>query len=340
MQKYVSVNTPLEHLSAGRLSKKLYRRRVEEFPDEASALAWQASARQSIRLGREPDMESTTPAVTFKDIAALAVPVVFADNRDRAAINTNVAYLSRWFGAMPVDTITDQDLIQMADALHADGKAASTINHRLAKFNKIMAFAAQRGMVTKPPVYRHKGTSRQRERVFTRDECDRLIAGLYVHGSVYGQFATSLLWLGSRYGETVRLRWTDIEDDVVVFRSQVTKTNKARTIPIRCAVREALDQAWLERAHEPGPFSQLRTHKVFYTRWSAVKTDMGLANDADFTPHSLRHTCMTRLAQDGFTLPQLKSWGGWASYAMVARYEHIESAHDLRKALDSRAHNV
>lgn len=338
MQKYVSVNTPLEHLSAGRLTKKLYRRLVSEFPTLEDALAWQASARQSVRLGKEPDMESTEPATTFADVAKLAVPVVFAGNRDRTAIGTNVTKLCDWFGPMPIDTITEQDLIQMADALQADGKSASTINHRLSKFNKIMSWASQRGMITKPPIYRHKGTGRQRDRVFTRDECDRLIAGLTEHGSVYGQFATALLYLGSRYTETAQLRWVDVEDDAVVFRK--TKSNKPRTIPLRQPVRDALDDAWTERGHESGPFDILTSHKVFYRRWNAVKSDMGLSSDEDFTPHSLRHTCMTRLAQAGFTLPQLKAWGGWNSYAMVSRYEHIESAHDLRKALDSRAHNV
>ena len=339
MQKYVSVNTPLEHLSAGRLTKKLYRRQVDEFPSLDAALAWQASARQSIRMGKEPDMESVEPATTFADVAKLAVPIVFAGNRDRSAIAINVRKLSDWFGAMPVDTITEQDLTAFADAMHADGRSASTVNHRMAKFNKIMNFARQRGLVTNPPTYRDRRRGRQRERVFTSAECDRLIAGLNEHGSVYGQFATALLWLGSRYSETAELRWVDVEHDAVTFR--VTKANKPRTIPLRRPVREALDQAWTERGHEVGPFVELRNqHKRFYAPWSRVKADMGLESDDDFTPHSLRHTCLTRLAQAGFTLPQLKAWGGWSSYAMVARYEHIESAHDLRAALDSRAHNV
>lgn len=340
MQKYVSVNTPLHHLSAGRLTKKLYRRKVAEFPNQEAALAWQAAARQAIHLGREPDMESVEPATTFADIAAAAVPVVFSGNRDQAGVGTNVRKLISWFGDVPADSITQADLIQMADALQADGRSAATINHRLSKFNRIMAWAAERGMVTDPPVYRHKGPGRIRDRVFSVDECQRLIAGLQRHGPVFSQFTTVLLWVGSRYGETAKLTWRDVEGGYAVFRQASTKSGKPRSIPLRGPAKQALEEAWIERGHEPGPFTQLQNHKVYYRRWNDVKADMGLATDEDFVPHSLRHTCMTRLAEDGLSLAQLKAWGGWASYDMVARYEHIESGHDLRKAVDSYAHNL
>ena len=345
MQKFVSVNTPTKHLVSGRLTQKLYRRRVADFdPDPARAweLAkqWQASARVSLSMGHEPDMTSTDPITTFGDLAEQAVPIVFAGNRDRVAIGTNVTRLCDWFGKQAINQIAKQDLVQMCDAMRADGLSTSTIQHRLSKFNRIMEFAVDRGMINDRPVYRYRGQHRSRERVFTQAECDRLIAGLYEQGNVYVEFATVLLWLGSRYGETAGLLWSDIDDDFIGFRAEATKTSKARTIPLRGPAKAAIESAWLDRGHEPGPFHQLRTHKVFYRRWNVVKADMGLSDDRDFTPHSLRHTCMTRLASNGLSLAQLKAWGGWKSYSMVARFEHIESGHDLRAAVDSHAHNI
>ena len=315
-----------------------YRRKVSEFCCVEDAKAWQQAARQSVRRGRAPDMQTTEAPDTFASVADSAVPHVFAGQRDRTAIKTHVTRLKEYFGPMPLASIRKIDVVRMADDLAGAGKSPSTINHTLSKLNKIMNWACERGLVEDPPTYRFKGSGRQRARVFTDSECDELVRRLYEIDDEAGQFCEVLLDTGGRYSETAQLRWTDVDDFAYVrFRSTTTKTGKARSIPLRDMSANAMRQAWRERGHEDGPFVRMRNYKAFSRPWARVKTDMGLADDEDFTPHSLRHTCLTRLAASGMSLPRLKSWGGWASYQMVARYEHLESGIGLREELDRHA---
>lgn len=339
-QTWIGVEVPINmiHLVGSTdLPHRKYRRRVDEFASPADAKKWQQAAREAVRRGRAPDMTVTSAPDTFGSIAAAAVPHVFADNRDKRGVSIHVRRLVDYFGNMPVDSIRTVDLANMADDLVNHGKSASTIHHALGKFHRIMEWAVDRGLATDPPRYRHKGSGRTRERVFTPAECDDLITRLQGCGQVYAEFATVLLWTGGRYTETAQLTWADVDraDNFVRFRGSTTKSGKPRTIPLRTPAVAALESAWVDRGHEHGPFVMLRKHNSFYTPWNNVRHDMGMADDDDFVPHSLRHTCMTRLAEGGMSLPQLKAWGGWASYNMVARYEHLETGHGLQKAIDS-----
>ena len=256
----------------------------------------------------------------------------FRTNRDQKNVRSCLNLLaSSALGDMPLADITRSDIANLVDDLVIDDLSDGRINHVLSKLNKVLKHADERGLLPHGrPVYQHTRHSRRRDYEVMPDVEADLMRGLRRHGREYEQMATFLLYTGGRYSEVTHMPWSDWHDDVVTFHR--TKSGKPRTIPLYRPARDVLIEAHGERPNHTGPFAMFRKHRVFMTVWDSVREDLGLADERDFTPHCLRHTCITRLVRSGMPLMKVKEWGGWASLSMVQRYSHLEAARDLRNA--------
>jgi site-specific recombinase XerD len=71
-----------------------------------------------------------------------------------------------------------------------------------------------------------------------------------------------------------------------------------------------------------GPFSML-TAVGFRTVWNEAKAEVGLAADDQVVPHILRHTCASRLVQNGVDIRRVQTWLGHQTLQMTLRYAHL-----------------
>ena len=70
------------------------------------------------------------------------------------------------------------------------------------------------------------------------------------------------------------------------------------------------------------PFGHIKQFEVNRT-WSSIRDQMGLTDDKEFVPHSLRHTCASRLVQRGVPIVVVKEWLGHKTIQMTMRYAHL-----------------
>ena len=62
----------------------------------------------------------------------------------------------------------------------------------------------------------------------------------------------------------------------------------------------------------------------FYNRFIQARKHVGLG--VDVTPHTLRHTCASRLAQSGVPMAIIKVWLRHKSIRMTDRYAHLNDS--------------
>jgi integrase len=141
-----------------------------------------------------------------------------------------------------------------------------------------------------------------------------------------------MLWQGLRIGEVCGISWEDVDfagsklhvrrsvDDQA--RVGTTKAGKEASIRLTASAAELLrglgphDEGWIFAAESGGPL----TPKV--VRW-AFDTAARRAQLEDVTPHTCRHTAVSRLANSpGVSLARVQGFARHASLQMTQRYMH------------------
>jgi len=136
------------------------------------------------------------------------------------------------------------------------------------------------------------------------------------------------LWEGLRIGETAALEWDKIHFNTDEF-SVMGKGQKIRTMPMHPTVRAAL---WKLREMQADLFSKTPNRYVFQTtgafshpsrgtmtRWF-IEACSWTPNLPHFTPHALRHTFGTMLADAGRSVYEIRDLMGHASIYMSEIY--------------------
>lgn len=157
----------------------------------------------------------------------------------------------------------------------------------------------------------------RRERVLTADE-----ERVYLAAATPLLYAIAVIMLdcGPRPDEIHRLRW---KQNIIPGAIEI-HTGKSegarRTVPITDRVQAVL--ASLPRNSEwvfPAPTKSGHINVDSYKKHHA-KARAGMPN---FVPYSLRHSCITRWAKAGMSLPALKYLAGHKNIATTMRYIHL-----------------
>ena len=134
------------------------------------------------------------------------------------------------------------------------------------------------------------------------------------------------LWkVGCRVGEALSLPWSRVSFDRRQIQFIKTKGCMPRQIPMSNEVEATL--ALAAKRNREGPFMNLR-YRTFYGRYEeavervCVKLRLDPCIQKEWVCHTLRHTCLTNLAQQGASAIQIKEWAGHQSLAISQRYVH------------------
>ncbi len=209
-------------------------------------------------------------------------------------------------------------------------RSRATVNRDVAVLSAIFKLACRLGEVKENPVSKiqYYGNLPKRDRILSDDE-EMTLLNRVANDPILKDTTEILLYTGLRRRELFVLEWRDIdfESGVIRLRSETTKTETPRTIPMFSNVRSIL-LTLKKIAGDVSPesliFPGAKTRALsFSARLKSVCEDLGLAN---ITAHSLRHTFSTRANRFGVDPFAQKESLGHSKLQQTADYTHQSSA--------------
>lgn len=251
-------------------------------------------------------------------------------NKDAMGTYRRAKGLLELIGDKPMGSITEDTVDTLLSCLEARGVQASTANRYLATLKTILKYKKQ--------PYDHIRLKKERKgriRVLTQEEEQVVIRHLRdtEHPPIRSYFkevadlVEVLVDTGCRLSEVLDLRYEDVNFETNLISIWINKGDRPRSIPMTRRVRSILE------ARQPDaikPFT-IPINKAEYA-WTWVRKQMGLQHDKEFVLHSLRHTCASRLVNNGVDLYVVKEWLGHSSIQITERYAHL-SPTKLKQAL-------
>ena len=311
------------------------------FDTQAEAEAWEEKAREAVADGRPiptPRHEGaelrpkggrlTTLGPLFDHVCRTH----WAGTRGEYERKKSARLVVEYFGRnKPVSEITSVEVAEMRAEMAATGLSTASVNRRCSALSKLLHTAKDAGVIQGVPNLHMKREERTKFRYLDRNEEKLLLA--YWRNSQspeYGDLCIFLLDTGARiFSEAVALKWEDIghEDRSVTF--WITKTGKPRTLPLTERCREVIARRRVVAGDKAGPFAGLNKDSLYH-RWADMRRILGFT---DVTPHTLRHTCCTRLVLGGADVKRVMTWMGHTAIQTTMRYMQVRTT-DLDSLLE------
>jgi integrase len=262
--------------------------------------AWRA-ARQNVARGIDPGRHSASRSDTFEIVVAEWVKRDQSKNKASTLYQTTriiqTDLLPVW-AARRVDAITKRDVIELLDGI-VDRGATIKARRVFAHLHRFFKWCMSREIIITSPMtgLSRPGSESSRERVLS----DAELVAVWKAGAQgpFGAVARMLILTGSRLNEISRLKWSEIDGEVIRLEGDRTKNGKPHTIPLSTPGRALLDA--MPRAGDY-VFS-VDGGKRPITGWSRGKAKLdSLAMIEPWRLHDLRRTVATGLQKLGVNL--------------------------------------
>lgn len=265
---------------------------------------------------------------------------------EECAASTKVL-TTEWRFAHFIDTFGNRDIIDLKkkdlkawlNQLQKErGLSAKTLNKTKSHLSHFTIWAVDEGYIRENPFERvwfsesAKNAPRKKPRiVFKPEELEDILgqAKAFDKVNLY-PFLYALVHLGSRAGETLKLKWDDIdmERGVVSFRAENTKTGEARRVPMSSYLRVFLET--LPRrgdyvfANEKG---KLMGYSTIHGALKRFRLVCPIMRDAGF--HSFHHSYATNCLLDRMPVHAVQKILGHSTASMTQDLYGQYSASDL-----------
>ncbi|MCK6489183.1 MAG: site-specific integrase [Planctomycetes bacterium] len=244
--------------------------------------------------------------------------------------------------ATPVTSLNTGMLLGSIGKLQNDGLSAESIRKHIAQLKKLCSFAVQEGLLIQDPSVSIKlpKIARSLPRFLSPDQRDRLLAAAEAKGRDYHLLVACGVYLGLRKAELNALRWTDIDFEkrvaqVVNTEDFTTKSGKPRSIPV-CDELLAILQRYRHLAgFVLAPKKKYRPKARYRWEFRDVFVDLVITAKLDVrevSPHVMRHTFASILAQRGVSLFKIGAWMGHSTAQVTELYAHLTAYdEDIRR---------
>ena len=226
------------------------------------------------------------------------------------------------FGEKPLDRIAPAEIRRWFDAFSRT--APGNANRALDVLRQMMNFAVARGHIETNPT---RGIERNRRprmtRFLSREEIARLHGVLDAEDGKgnreHADIVRLLLLTGCRKNEILRLRWSEVRDDMLEL---VDSKTGPRKVPLNIHARRILArQPRGEGAFVfPSPRDPDRPRNDNLVFWFRIRKEAGIE---DVRLHDLRHTHASHAAMSGVPIPVVSRLLGHSSVRMTLRYAHL-----------------
>tara|TARA_B100000470_G_scaffold221827_1_gene213377 strand:+ start:105 stop:953 length:849 start_codon:yes stop_codon:yes gene_type:complete len=265
-----------------------------------------------------------TKKMTLKTLAEKAWVKFWENSKSPASHLSNCKKVLATLGkGRDIRKISTEDIEKACSTWLSEGSSEKTCNRRLASLSRMLTWAEQRGWIERRPFIERFKETGGRLRWQTDEEEAEMVRLLEAAGhSHFAALVTFLAETGMRRGEALGLTWDNVDFDQGWIRLWETKGGKARSIPMTVKSHSILRELAVIHA---GPFLSIKPSS-FTDAWNAAKKKMGLAGDAGFIPHCLRHGFATRLVQAGVSIVTVKELLGHAKLETTLIYAHLAPA--------------
>jgi integrase len=244
------------------------------------------------------------------------------------------------FGKLYMDDISKKDIIQFISQ-HAKTHKPGSVNRVIILLRYIFNLSIQWETigVTKNPTAGIPllEENNKNERYLSAQEANVLIGALQSSENPMLQYIIPMLILtGARKNEVLKCRWEDFNFENRVWRIPVTKSGKARHVPISDGVIHLLQSVPHTCDYV---FANPKTHKPFvsiFCSWNTARKSVGLE---DVRIHDLRHSFASFLVNNGRSLYEVQRILGHTQIKTTQRYAHLSNdsllaaANEISKAV-------
>ncbi len=206
-------------------------------------------------------------------------------------------------------------------------RSKSTVNRDVAVLAAVFNLAKDFGEVKNNPVsnVKYYTNLNSRDRILSEDE--ETILFEHIGGDInFSRQVEILLYTGMRRGELFKIEWRDIDLDegYINIRKEITKTGKARIVPMLSNVQkifgELRDEAGDIQSNDKVFSGEMSDAAKLTVKFRKVCDGLGFN---DLTVHSLRHTWITRAEEEGIRVYAIKAIVGHSQRSMTDRYTHL-----------------
>lgn len=229
-----------------------------------------------------------------------------------------------------IDQPTILDFIKHMSEIRSNRPAS--VRRRVASINRFFQFLVSQGVIDENPV---DGIEKIRERprrpvVLTRSECNRILEAAKTTSQPTRDYAIFKLFLscGCTLSELLGLDVNDFDPDEKTI-SFVGRDGYRRTVSLPPDCYKALidyfevrPKAPADRALFVNRHGQRITKGAVYHAFRLILVRARIERK-DVTIHTLRHTCLTMMWQDGAGIFQLQQIAGHASLSTTRKYTRI-----------------
>lgn len=271
---------------------------------------------------------------------------------DPARIDHAILALLPFWGESMVGDISDETCRAYCDDR---GKADGTMRRELGTLRAAVNFAHRKGRITHVPAVWLPDKPEGKDRFLTREEVARLLNAARTGRSdtrlYLPLFIMLAIYTGARKEAILSLRWPQVDLDrrrIDFRRPGARRTSKGRAhIPIPDRLLTVLRPA-RQRGSDLGHVVHMdgRPIKDIGGAWDGSERPgdgsfgraCKRAGLSGITPHTLRHTCGTWMAQRGVELWEIAGWLGHSHEHTVTLYahHHPDFLDNARRAADRR----
>lgn len=245
------------------------------------------------------------------------------------------------FGSKHLDEITHQQVVEFHQQMLASGLAKATCNRLLILLRYMFNLAkkwgipgAQENPTLGVPLYE---ANNARERFLTAEETQRLRLAIEQSANPQLKFIIPLLLLtGARKRELLDAKWEDFDTARRNWRIPMSKSGKARHVPLSGAVLEILSSLprWPKCPYVvPNPETLEPFVNVHYS-WNTARVKAQLP---EVRMHDLRHSMASNLVNSGRSIYEVSKILGHSQLKTSERYAHL--AHETLLAAADAASN-
>ena len=261
-------------------------------------------------------------------------------------VSTIIRTLKRYFDDKLIHELSNKDLEHYVLTRKREGRANQTILHGIIQLRGCVNYMDRLDYQIPYLKYPKLKIQNQRVRSLSKDEEARLLAELDPNNPKYvspiaGErsglplykqrqdnldLVLLLLDVGARYSEISRLKWEQVNLEDKTINLIRTKTNNQSILLLSKRCYEVLKRRYDERTSDVWVFTDKsgtnpRKHSTISIR-RAIK-NAGIEN---FRVHDLRHSCASRLVQNGLSLQETALVLGHKNISTTLRYSHLENA--------------
>lgn len=283
----------------------------------AEARKRHAEAMIKVQQGIDPGLEAKEKklkrksAPAFQDILEELWEIELCNKKSgiqtRKLLEKNA--LPVW-GKRKVADIKRRDIVILLD--HIRARAPIVGNRVQGALSRLFNFAAERGVIDDSPCTRIKKIAEKgRSRVLTDDEIKLLWSALDLENSAVDIYRITKLALklilltGQRPGEVAGMTWAEIDGDFWNVPAERMKSGLSNRVPLNQMAQAVIEQARVysgdcnyvfRSSHKSGAaISRHALSRAISRHWSEIGFQEA------FTPHDLRRTLRTKLAELGIS---------------------------------------